>query len=146
MSTTDAPYPFEYLTRETLERRLDSVAALKADRGMTDDEWDSLIEDVIAEESAWVHGEITGEGVTPDEYDSREAFLGQYPQVRRAMARLCRASVHEIESDGLSSESASDRSESYRPPSEVRAEVRAELEDIDAPGESPVDETRVSLI
>lgn len=140
------PYPFEYLTAETLERRLDSASALKADRGMTDSEWSDLLDDVIAEETAWVHGEIAGEGVTPDEFDSREAFLAQYPQVRRAMVRLCRASVHEIESDGLSSESASDRSESYRPPQEVRAEVRAELEDIDAPGEDPVDETRVSLI
>lgn len=140
------PYPFEYLSQETLERRLDSVAALKADRGMTDSEWQTLVEDVISEETAWVHSVVTDEGVLPSQYATPDEFLSRYPQVRRAMVRLCRASVHEIESDGLEQESAEDRSEIYRPPSAVRDEVRNELEALDPPGEDEIGDTRVSLI
>lgn len=125
--------PFPFLDQSTLERRLDTG---QLDYGLSDGAWSSTIEDIIDEETGWVYGVVTGEGVAPDGYADRTAFLGDYPEVRRAMVRLCRASVHEIEEDSLESESAEDRSESYRSPQAIREEVRAELEDLEPPGES----------
>lgn len=122
MSTAE-PYPFEYLTQDTLERRLDSVAATRADVGSTTQDWNSLIGDIIAENSAFVHRIIVGNGVTPGDYANTGEFLKAWPEVRQAMVRLCRSSIQQIEQSGLESESAEDRSESYRPPEAVRQDV-----------------------
>lgn len=133
MSTSPEPYPFEYLTQPTLENRLDSVDAMRADIGRTAGSWDQLVSDVIAEASAWVHRIIVGQGVKPATYADTDEFLGAWPEVRQAMVRLCRAEIHLIEQQGLESESAEDRSESYRPPSAIRGEVRALLESVEPP-------------
>jgi hypothetical protein len=133
MSTNPAPYPFEYLTQQTLENRLDSVDAMRADIGRTAGGWDQLVSDVIAENSAWVHRIIVAQGVKPSTYAGTDEFLRAWPEIRQAMVRLCRAEIHLIEQQGLESESAEDRSESYRPPGKIRANVRALLESVEPP-------------
>jgi hypothetical protein len=131
MSTTNTPNPYPYLNADELERRLDSVQAIKTDVGLGGSDWDQLVEDIISENSAWVHRIIVQQGVTPDGYAGTDEFLRAWPEVRQAMVRLCRYSIQAIEQSGLESESAEDRSESYRPPEAVRQDVRAYLEGVE---------------
>lgn len=149
MSTTNAPYPFAYLTQSTLENRLDSVSSIQSDVGIAGGDWDQLVSDIIAENSAWVHRIIVQQGVTPNSYASTDEFLAAWPEVRTAMVRLCRLSIHEIEQDSLESESAEDRSESYRPPKAIRDEVLSLLESVepeDNGGGGPDDGFRSTII
>lgn len=133
MSTTPQgePYPFPYLAQSTLESRLDSVASTRADVGLTSADWDQLVKDIIAENSAFVHRIITSNGVTPTDYATTDEFLTAWPEVRQAMVRLCRHAIQMVEQSGLESESAEDRSESYRAPEAVRQDVRSYLETVE---------------
>lgn len=131
MSATNAPYPFEYLTQPTLENRLDSVSSIQSDVGIAGGDWDQLVADIIAENSAWVHRIIVQQGVAPNTYAGMDEFLAAWPEVRTAMVRLCRSEIHLLEQQGLESESAEDRSESYRPPEAIRANVRSLLESVE---------------
>lgn len=136
------PYPFPYLDQDRLERRLDSPDSLRAMMGLTESEWGSLLEDIIGEESAFVHRQIVAQGVEPESYDALEQFLGAYPEVRQAMVRLCRASLNRIDEDGLQSESVGDHSETFRAPGELRSEVADYLAAIDPPDSDTDDDDR----
>lgn len=127
-----APYPL--VDQAELERRLGGVAGYKQKFGLSDGEWSSLITDIIQEESDFVAGELAEEGIHPADFDGKESLVDEYSEIRRVMVRLCRASVNGIDSDGLSSASVGDHSESYRPPSELRAEVADEIANIDSGG------------
>lgn len=150
--SVSTPYPFRYLTPDELERRLNaSPSQQQAMLGINGSEWDTLLDDIIAEESAFVHRQLVSQGVVPEDYNSREQFLGRYPQVRQAMVRLCRASFNRIEEDGLQSESVGDHSENFRAPGELRAEVSEFLGTIEPPQDETGDEdaddgTSVSLL
>lgn len=127
-----APYPL--LDQSELERRLGDVDGYKQKFGVTDTEWDELLTDIIDEESDFVVGELEEESIRPADFDGKESLVGEYSVIRRVMVRLCRASLNGIDSDGLSSASVGDHSESYRPPSELRAEVADEIANIDSGG------------
>lgn len=124
------PNPYPYITQEELELRLDGVDFVKSDIGLDGSDWSSLIDDIIAEHSAWVHRVIVENGVKPSDYNGTKELLQTWPEVRTAMVRLCRSSLHLIEQQGLESESASDRSESYRPPEKIRENVLVILESV----------------
>lgn len=141
------PYPL--LTQDALERRLDDPSAIKADYAATDTDWQTLIEEIIEEESGYVGQLLREQGVNFADYPTRTDLLTEYSIVRTAMVRLCRQAIHTIEEDGLESESAADRSESYRPPSAIREEVANLIETIDVPTDSDGDgtpDTRITLI
>lgn len=125
-------YPL--LTQDALERRLNGVAGWQSHLALTDTEWDQLIADIIEEESSFVAGQLDDEGVHLAEYGGTDELHAEYPDARRAMVRLCRASLNNIDSDGLESETVGDHSESYRPPIELREEVADELSGINGGG------------
>src|SRR5699024_10000737 len=115
----------------------------------TDSEWSTFIEDIIEEESGYIGQLLVNQGVDFAEYPSRTDLVEDYPIVRTAMVRLCRQSVHLNEEDGLESESAADRSESYRQPSQIREEVADLIEIIDVTEDEDGDgkpATRITLI
>lgn len=116
---------FPYVTVDTLERRLQvDAAALQ----LTSAEWHTTLDEVAAAES---------ERVEIEEYAGASwrdvPTVNDVPHViREAVIRLSRARIHEIRSDGLESENTGDNaSYNYRPPGEIRAEVREELRSVD---------------
>lgn len=108
--------PFPYVTETEMSRELPYS---HKNTGLTESEWMDLVADKLKQESARVESWID------------ESYRGEYDTVpfvvRAAVIRLTRSVITQIESDGLSSESVDDHSESYRPPAEVREEVRNEL-------------------
>lgn len=140
---------FGFIEPAALERRLDDPATLKSDYAVSDEEWDTLLEEIIEEESGYVAGLLNAQGVQLSAYTTRSELVGHYPIIRTAMVRLCRQALHNIEEDGLESESAADRSESYRPPAAIRAEVADLIGTIDVPEDEDGDgrpDTRITLI
>ena len=107
--------PFPYVSSEKFEIELVYSAE---DFGLSDGEWSSLLGDKLEQESERVE-EYTGEKWRTDD---SVPWL-----VRAAVIRLTRSVINQIEEDGLDSEKVGDHSEKYRPPSEIRAEVREEL-------------------
>ena len=118
--------PFPYVTPDAFEREL---AYSAGDFNLSASEWSALLSDKLEQESERVEGYLG-----TDEYrDATETP----PLIEGATIRLTRSVINQIEEDGLSSESVGDHSESYRPPSEIRAEVRDELAEADVSGEAP---------
>ena len=93
------------------------------DFGLSDEEWYALVTEKLEQESERVEAWIT------DEYRDRE--VGDVPRlIRAAVIRLTRTVIAQIGEDGLSSEAlASGAQYSYRPPKEIRDDVREELVD-----------------
>lgn len=111
--------PFPYITAEKFERELPYS---HENTDLSETEWDQLIEDKLKQESERV------EGYSGQKW--REAPEGDVPRlIEGAVIRLTRSVINQIEEDGLSSEKIDDHTEQYRPPSAIRAEVRAELAD-----------------
>lgn len=108
--------PFPYVTADELQRELPYSHETS---GLTESEWMALLTDKLKQESErvdqWTNESYRGDSATVP-------FI-----VRAAVIRLTRSVITQIESDGLSSEKVDDHSESYRPPSEIREEVRKEL-------------------
>lgn len=137
------------ITQDALELRLDDPENVKSDYALSNSEWSALLEDIIQEESGYVRGLLSAQGVDLSTFATADELVGTYPLVRTAMVRLCRQAIHNIEEDGLESESAADRSESYRPPSAIREEVADLIGSIDVPEDEDGDgqpDTRITLI
>jgi hypothetical protein len=141
---------YELIEQSALERRLDDPEIIKSDYALSDSEWDTLLGDVIEEESGYVAQLVSGQGVDLSTYQTRSDLVSDYPIIRTAMVRLCRQALHNIEEDGLESESAADRSESYRPPAAIREEVANLIGTIEPPDDGSDDDddgqTRVAII
>lgn len=112
--------PFPYADQPRLEREMSYGPS---DFGFeTETEWTSLLADALNSESdridGWTHDDLNWH----DEDDT-------VPFVIEAMTiRLARQYVASIHEDGLSSQSLpSGASTSYRPPEDLRAEVKREL-------------------
>lgn len=144
---TDAPYPF--LSEDTLKLRLENVDEYRLELGLTATEVSQLFTDIIEEETAFVARILDGQGVVLSDYPTRDDLLAEYPVVRRAMVRLCRSSLAEIQEQGLEKEKIGDHSESYTAPGTIRALVEEELAKIDVPmdeNQDGIPDTRISLI
>ena len=111
--------PFPYVSADEFARELPYS---HEDSGMTESEWSTLLTDKLEQESArveaWVDESFRDENATVP-------FA-----VRGAVIRLTRSVIGQIEEDGLSSEKVGDHSESYRPPGELREEIRTELGEV----------------
>lgn len=129
------PPSYQFLEQETLERRLDDAERRRMQLGLSESEWDQLIADIIEEETGFVTRVLENQGVDFGHYPTQSDLLTVYPEVRRAMVRLCRSSIHETDEDGLQSESVGDHSENYRSSGDIREEVRAELQQIEVEDE-----------
>lgn len=143
----DVPYPL--VTQDQLERRLENVDEYRLTLGLAGAQYDALLADVIEEESAFVARELRNQGVDFSAFTDRGALLEEFPVVRRAMVRLCRSSLAEIQEDGLEKEKVGDHSESYAAPGAVRADVQSELAMIDVPTDTDHDgepDTRITMI
>lgn len=140
------PYPL--IEQSALERRLGNTAERQAQLSLSGSEWGQLLSDIITEEGAFVAEQLSEENVALANYGDATALAEEWPQARRAMVRLCRASLNNIDSDGLNSESVGDHSEDYRPPAEIRMEVADELTGINgsADGETDTDGFRSAII
>ena len=132
-----------YITQDYLERRLpmdaDSV-------GMVQSDWDTLLGDVLEEESARVE---TYAGTDfPDMYYVDESDIP--PTVKSGIVTLCQSALANIRDQGLSSKNLGDgTSYSYRPTEQIRAEVRAEIDALnldDGTDEAENPNVRSSLI
>jgi hypothetical protein len=139
---------YQLITQNALERRLDDPDFIQSDYALNDEEWDTLLTEILEEESGYVTRLLSGQGVDLSVFSSSDELVGTYPLVRTAMVRLCRQALHNIEEDGLESESASDRSESYRPPAAIRAEVADLIGTIEPPDDGGGDDgdTRATII
>lgn len=141
------PYPL--ITVDELERRLDDPEFIQSDSGLSESEWQTLLDDIIQEESGYVGRLLTEQGIDFAEYPTQTELIDEHPVVRNAMVRLCRQGIHAIEEDGLESESAADRSESYRPQAAIREEVATLIDTIDVPTNEDGDgepDTRATII
>lgn len=109
--------PFPYATPSELEREI-TYSANSVE--LSENEWHELLTDKLKQESERVDG-YTG---TDFRTEAEAPWI-----IKAAVIRLTRSVLSQIEEDGLTSESVSDRSENYRPPGEIRSEVRQELAD-----------------
>lgn len=109
--------PFPYATPSELEREI-TYSANSVE--LSENEWHELLTDKLKQESERVDG-YTG---TDFRTETEAPWI-----IKAAVIRLTRSVLAQIEEDGLTAESVSDRSENYRPPSEIRSEVRLELAD-----------------
>lgn len=125
---------FPYVTYDELDREL---AYSAADFNLSESEWQSLLADKLEQESERVERYLGTDEYR--EYDDPPMLI------EAAVIRLTRSIIHQIEEDGLSSESIGDHSESYRPLGDIRAEVRDELAAVDVGGEDPRDLWVVSV-
>lgn len=108
--------PFPYVEASKIERELPYG---HQGSGMGETEWTEFIQDKAKQESArveeWVNDSYRGD-------NDSVPFV-----VQAAVIRLVRSVVTQVDSDGLNSEDVGDHSEDYRPPADVRDEVRNEL-------------------
>jgi hypothetical protein len=134
---------FPYVTADAFEREL----TLTANRlGVSDSQWDTLVDDVLESESERVEtADYAGE--TWRDVESTDDVPGI---VREAVVRLARARLYAVESDGLQSENTGDSaSYDYRSLAEIRSEVMADLQAADLSrddGDGGPDGFRVSLL
>lgn len=135
--------PFPYVEAEAFEREL----TLTPERiGVSDTEWQELLNDVLESESERVETDDYA-GVQYRDLPTTEGVPGI---IREAVIRLARARLYAIETDGLESENTGDSaSYNYRSPSAIRQEVMADLQAADlSRGDSDDghDDVRVSLL
>jgi len=111
--------PFPYVTPKAFR---DEYAPDATDLGFESDaDYNALLDRVLKQESARVES---------DEYANAEwrDALTVPPVIYEAVVRLARVRIDSRSADILSSERAPDgRQESYRPPADIRADVREEL-------------------
>lgn len=129
--------PFPYVTPSELEREITYTANSTE---LSEVEWNELLTDKLKQESERVDGYTE----TTFRNESKVPLV-----IKAAVIRLTRSVLAQIEEDGLTSESVTDRSENYRPPSEIRSEVRLELADAgysDGDGSIPRNSNRTITI
>lgn len=117
--------PFPYVDADELEREMQ----LTSDRlGVDDTEWQDLVNNAL---------EGASERVESDDYAGVRyrdvAETSDVPAIlREGVIRLARARLYAIETDGLESENTGDSaSYNYRSLSDVRSEVRSDLQNAD---------------
>jgi hypothetical protein len=114
--------PDPYVDPSTLERELTYEAN---DFGIqTATEWESLLESALSSATHRINN------WTDDSVEWLGASDTVPADIQEAVIRLARLRIANIKEDGLSSEtSASQASLSYRPPSDIIAEIKTELEE-----------------
>lgn len=118
--------PFPYVSPEALARELQYTAAdIPGVAGET--EWSALLTTAVETESERV-GIYANNVETANEWRPDDATIPLV--VREAVIRLARARIARIREDGISSESlVSGASYDYRPPADLRNEVKATLDE-----------------